>query len=398
MTDTPTTEFDWDRWRGEWTLQPGVTYLNHGSFGPSPDCVRRARVELLDALESQPMDFLVRRLEPLLDDAAEKLGAFVGCRGDDLIFVPNATTGMNIVADSIELNSGDEVLLTDHEYGAVVRIWGRKCGRAGARSVTAPLPLPLDSTGALVDALFEKVTDRTRLIVVSHVTSQTAAIFPIADICRRARAAGIPVCVDGPHAIAMTPLKLSEFGCDFYTASCHKWLSAPFGSGFLYVSPRWRGKLDPTVTSWGKSLSGRPGSWRDEFYWPGTYDPTAYLAVPAAIAFLERVGLETFRSQTHALAEYARHAVSEFSGADSFVPDDPTWYGSMITVPIPRVARSDAWPGKPHPLQVALWERFQIETPVFEWKQRLCLRVSCHLYNSPADVDHLLDALPQLTP
>lgn len=391
-------QFDWDRWMGEWTLEPGVTYLNHGSFGPSPDCVRRAREEWLAALERQPMDFLVRRLEPLLDDAAGKLAAFVGCRGDDLVFVPNATTGMNIVADTIELEAGDEVLLTDHEYGAVVRIWGKRCGRVGAKCVTARLPLPLESHDAVVDAIFNCVTDQTRLIVVSHVTSQTAAIFPIAEICTRARAARIPVCVDGPHAVAMTPLRLSDLGCDFYAASCHKWLSGPFGSGFLYVAPRWRGKLEPGVTSWGKSLSGRDASWRDEFYWPGTYDPTPFLTLPAAIEFLHRVGLEEFRARTHALARYARQAVAGFSGGTPFVPDDPAWYGSMITVPLPNVPRSDAWPGKPHPLQVALWEKFQIEAPVFEWKQTLCLRVSCHLYNRPEDVERLIDALRQLAP
>lgn len=397
MTDLSLDQFDWDHWTSEWSLEPGVTYLNHGSFGPSPDTVRRARVQWLDALERQPMDFLVRRLEPLLDEAAARLGAFVGCRGDDLVFVPNATTGMNVVASSIELAAGDEVLLTDHEYGAVVRIWGQRCGRVGAKCVTARLPLPLETKDAVVDALFESVTDRTRLIVVSHVTSQTAAILPIAEICQRARAEQIPVCVDGPHAIGMVPLQIAELGCDFYTASCHKWLSGPFGSGFLYVSPRRRGRLQPPVTSWGRSLSGRQASWRDEFYWPGTYDPTPFLALPAAIDFLERVGLEEFRSQTHTLARNARQRVAEFTGGEPFVPDDPAWYGSMITIPLPEVPRSDAWPGKPHPLQVVLWERFQIEVPVFEWRQRLCLRVSCHLYNRPEDIDRLLDALQEAT-
>ena len=397
MTENTETTFDWDRWGREWTLEPGVTYLNHGSFGPSPDCVRRVRERWSETLERQPMDFLVRQLEPLLDDAAEKLAAFVGCRGDDLIFVPNATTGMNIVAGSIELRDGDEVLLTDHEYGAVVRIWGQRCGRAGARTVTSRLPMPLESPDAIVDALFERVTDRTRLIVVSHVTSQTAVILPVAEICRRARAERVPVCIDGPHAIGMVPLQLSELDCDFYAASCHKWLSGPFGSGFLYVAPRRRGAIAPNVTSWGKSLSGRPSSWRDEFYWPGTYDPSPFLAVPAAIEFLQRVGVEEFRTQTHALARYARHEAAEISGGAPFVPDDSNWYGSMITVPLPEIARSAAWPGKPHPLQVALWERFQVEVPVFEWRQQLCLRVSCHLYNRTEDVDRFLDALRQLT-
>lgn len=414
--------FDWDRWRGAWSLAEGVTYLNQGSFGTSPNSVRDARQRWYAELERQPMDFYVRRLEPLLDDAAAKLGAFVGCRADDLIFVPNATVGMNIVAENVPLGAGDEVLLTDHEYGAVVRIWGRRCSAVGAKTVLARLPQPLDANSptptrsvsegshpsltlragdmarhdALVDAIFERVTDRTRLIVVSHVTSQTAAIFPVATICRRARERNVPVCIDGPHALAMVPLNLREIDPDYYTASCHKWLSAPFGSGFLYVKARHKQGLRPAVVSWGKSLSGRPASWKDEFHWFGTYDPSSFLAVADAIAFLEHAGIDDFRRQTHALARYARCRVAEVTGGDPFVPDDPRWYGSMITIPLPRVPRSDAWPGQPHPLQIALWERYRIEVPIFEWQERLCLRVSCHLYNKPADIDRLVEALQQL--
>jgi isopenicillin-N epimerase len=388
-------DFDWHRWRGAWTLAEGVTYLNHGSFGSSPDVVRAARQRWNDELERQPMDF-VRRLEPLLDEAASKLGAFIGCRGDDLVFVPNATVGMNIVAGSVGLGPGDEVLLSDHEYGAVVRTWGRRCSAAGARTVVAHLPVPLETRDALVDALFARISERTRLIVVSHVTSQTAAIFPVEAMCQRARERGIPVCVDGPHALAMVPLDLRQIDPDFYTASCHKWLSAPFGSGFLYVKPRHRQQLHPAVVSWGKSLSGRPASWKDEFHWFGTYDPSAYLATVDAVHFLEHVGLADFRRRTHALARYARHSLLKVTGGEPFVPDDPTWFGSMITIPLPRVPRSDAWPGQPHPLQAALWERHRIEVPVFEWQGRLCLRVSCHLYNTPDDIDRLAAALSKL--
>jgi isopenicillin-N epimerase len=391
-------DFDFSRWPRAWSLREGVTYLNHGSFGPTPDVVRDARQRWFAELESEPMDFYVRRLEPLLDAAAERLGRFVGCRADDLIFVPNATVGMNLVAASIGLQPDDEVLLTDHEYGAVVRIWGRACADTQAKTVLAHLPRPLQSTSELVDALFARVTPRTRLIVVSHVTSQTAAIFPVAEICRRARERNISVCVDGPHAVAMVPLQLSEIGCDYYTASCHKWLSAPLGSGFLYVRGRHKSELQPVVTSWGRSLSGRPASWKDEFHWFGTYDPSGYLSIPDAIEFLELVGLEQFRSQTHALARYAREQVLRVTGGEALVPDDPQWYGPMATITLPRVPKSEAWPGQPHPLQVALWERFQIEIPVFEWQGTLCLRVSCHLYNTPADVDRLVQALGELVP
>jgi len=379
----------------EWSFPPGTTYLNHGSFGPSPRCVQEAREQLQRRLEAQPMDFFLRQLPPLFLAARAKLAAFVGADSDDLIFVDNATVGMNVVAASIELQPGDEVLCNDHEYGAVLRIWERKCQAAGAKLVVQQLPSPLRSIDELVDAIFAAASDRTRLLVFSHITSPTAVIFPAAEICRGARERGIPVCIDGPHAVAMLPLDLRALDCDFYTASCHKWLSAPFGSGFLYVHSRWQASVRPAIVSWGRTLDGEQPSWRDEFHWLGTRDPSAWLAVPAAIDFLESYGIERFRQQTHELARYARQRVTELTARHSaglaskflepLVPDEPTWYGSMAAMPLP--------PGEAEPLQRALWERHGIEAPIIDWSGRRLVRVSCHLYNSAAQVDRLVEAL-----
>lgn len=389
---------DWNEYRSEWSLAEGVTYLNHGSFGPAPDVVIAARQRWFAELERQPMDFLARRLEPLLDEAAAVLARFVGCHADDLVFVPNATTGINIVARSVDLAAGDEVLLTDHEYGAVTRIWGNACSRVGARTVVARLPLPLSNTADVVDAVFARVNERTKMLVVSHIASYTAVALPIAEICRRANQRGVLTCIDGPHGLVQAPLSLRELECDFYAASCHKWLCGPIGSGFLYVRGRHKSRMQPAVISWGRSFAGRPASWRDEFIWVGTDDPSAYLAVADAVRFIESVGSEEFRRRTHALAQYARNRIAAIARSDPFTPDDPAWYGSMATIPLPHVARSSSWPGEPHPLQRALWEEYRIEAPVFEWQDRLCLRVSCHLYNTPADVDRLCAALDELCP
>lgn len=391
-------EFDWSRWRPAWSLPEQVTYLNHGSFGPAPDVVIASRQRWFAELERQPMDFLARRLEPLLDEAAGVLAAFAGCAADDLVFVPNATHGMNIVARSLELAVGDEVLLTDHEYGAVARTWGRTCSRCGARTVIAPLPFPITDREQVVDAVMARVGPRTKLIVISHIASYTSVVLPIEEVCRRAAERNVPVCIDGPHGLAQVPLRLRALGCDFYTASCHKWLSGPIGSGFLYVRGRQKSKLQPAVISWGRSFAGRGASWKDEFVWVGTNDPGAYLATADAVRFLGQVGPDAFRRQTHALARYARHQVAAVTGGEPLTPDDAAWYGSMTTIPLPRVRRTSSWPGRPHPLQTALWEEFAIEAPVFEWQERLCLRVSCHLYNRPADIDRLCAALAQLCP
>jgi isopenicillin-N epimerase len=376
----------------EWSFPEGVTYLNHGSFGPSPRSVRETRQTWTEVLERQPMDFYLRRMETELDRAAEKLGAFVGADANDLLFCDNATVAMNIVAHSVSLQPGDEVLCTDQEYGAVMRIWRRACERAQARIVVQSLPRPITTAEELVAALMSGVTERTKLIVVSHITSQTAVIFPIEAICREAAKRGVPVCVDGPHALAMVDLNLRRLGCDFYCASGHKWLSAPFGSGFLYVAKRHQQHLSPPILSWGGSVSGRPAHWQDEFRWLGTRDPAPFLAMPAAIEFLERFDLEKFRRQTHDLARYAWQRIVELTGLEPPIPDSHEWYGSMIALPLPQ---GDGPPnqGIRDQLQTPLWEKFGIEIPIIHWRGERLIRVSCHLYNSREQIDHLCTAL-----
>lgn len=386
----------WLRWRDEWSLDEDVTYLNHGSFGPSPLCVQEARRRWSQRLESQPMNFFLRELESQRDHATERLGEFVGADPEDLIFVDNATFGMNIVAASLPLEAGDEILVTDHEYGAVSRIWRERAKQAGAEVVTANLPFPIRSASDLVDHFFTYVTERTRLIVVSHITSPTAVILPVAEICRRARNRKVPVCIDGPHAVAMVRLNLQNLDCDYYAASCHKWLSAPFGSGFLYVAKRRQASVRPGITSWGGSLEGRPHSWKDEFNWIGTRDPAAFLSIPAAIDFLHDSGLEDFRRRTHALAEYAREQLVKLTGLEPPWPDSPEWYGSMIACPLPK-APNDAPAGvQRDPLQHTMWHRHRIEVPIIHWRGNRFLRVSCHLYNSKADIDFLISALKEM--
>ncbi len=391
MTDTATS-CTGDTRETCWSLAPGVTYLNHGSFGLSPQPVRAARRAWLDQLEANPMDFFVRKLEPALDKAAESVGQWLSCAGRDLIFVPNATTGMNIVAASVPLAAGDEVLMTDHEYGAVRRLWGRRCSAVGAKTTLASLPTQWTHTDEILDALFDRVTDRTRVIVVSHVTSQTAVEFPATEICRRARECGILSCIDGPHALAQVEVDLTQIGADYYAASCHKWLSAPLGSGLLYVRRNHQSSLQPVVTSWGRSLCGRAARWQDEFHWPGTFDPTGYLTIPSAIEFLKSVGWSTFREQTRALASQAATQLeSEFSAVP--LMGGPNRGLSMVTVHLPNVPRSESWPGQPHPLQVRLWDEHRIEVPVFDWHEGVHLRVSCHLYNTTDDITRLIAAM-----
>ena len=382
--------------KSQWSIPDDVTYLNHGSFGPSPRSVQDVRNQWSARLESQPMDFFVRQMEGHLQAARQRLGEFIGAAEDDLVFVDNATYGMNIVAANVDLQPNDEVLVTDHEYGAVLRIWRRVCRQAGAKLVVQKLPQVHVSPAETADEFLKGVTGNTRLIVVSHVTSPTAIILPLKQICHRARELGIPVCVDGPHAVAMIPLNLRALGCDYYTASCHKWLSAPFGSGFLYVARKHQQSLDPPIMSWGGSISGQTANWKDEFNWSGTRDPAGFLAVPAAIGFLETAGIDKFRRSTHDLAQYARSQITAMTGMAPSVPDSDDWYGSMITLPIPVSGDDPPKDGQRDPLQDALWQQHKIEIPIIHWHGKRFIRVSCHLYNNRNDIDHLVDALKKL--
>ncbi len=382
--------------RSEWLIPDGVTYLNHGSFGPTPRCVLEAREEWSRRLAAQPMNFYLREMEPALDEAKGALAKFLGTEARHLAFVDNATAAMNIVALTVPLAADDEVLLNDHEYGAVQRLWRAAAGRSGAKVVTAQIPVPVNSVDGVIEPVFAAVTPRTKLIVVSQVTSPTAMVLPVREICLRAAERGIAVCIDGPHAIAMRDFSLRDLGCDFYCASLHKWLSAPLGSGFLYTAPKWQAKLQTPITSWGRSLGGKPARWQDELNWLGTRDPAPFLAVPKAIDFLAAHGLAKFRETTHDMAQRARQMLEHVTGGAALVPDSSEWYGSMITVPLSDGGPRRTQPNAIDPLQRALWERFRIEVPIVDWHDRRHIRVSCHLYNTDEELRLLEQALRKL--
>lgn len=382
--------------RNLWSIPDDVTYLNHGSFGPTPRDVFSVQQEWSQRLASQPMNFFLREMEPALHEAAGALAKFVGTEARHVAFTDNATVAMNIVARTVPLAAGDEVLLNDHEYGAVLRIWREAAAQAIAKVVTARIPVPISTAADVLEPLFAAVTERTKLIVISHVTSPSAIVFPVAEVCRRARELGIAVCIDGPHAIAMRDVSIKDLDCDFYCASLHKWLSAPLGTGFLHVAPKWQSRIKSPIVSWGRSVGGLPAKWQDEFNWLGTRNPAGFLAVPAAIRFLERFGVEHFRETTHELAREARRMLESVTGNVALVPDSPDWYGSMITVPLPSNGPQRSQPNAMDPLQSALWDRYRIEVPVVDWHGRRHIRVSCHLYNKQDELDRLQCALTEM--
>jgi isopenicillin-N epimerase len=380
---------DSQRWRDEWAIQPDTIYLNHGSYGPTPRVVRECQINWQERMAHQPMDFFARHFEPAWLAARERLAEFVGTQPNNLVFMENSTAAMNVVANSFSLHPQDEVLLTDHEYGAVLRIWRRACQSAGAAAPqVASLPKKFESAEEVVNAIFAAANERTRLLIVSHITSPTAVILPVKKICDEAKRRGIAACIDGPHAPAQAPLEIDALGCDFYTASLHKWVSAPIGSGFLYVAPHRQHAVRTQQLSWGRLLPTKPTEWWEEFVWPGTRDPTAYLASSAAIELLEHVGPSYFRARTHSLATYAREGIVALTGLESPTRDRDEWYGSMVSVPLPL--------GDAAALQKSLWHKYGIEVPVVDRSGQRSIRVSCHLYTGVDDIDALLQALATL--
>lgn len=377
--------------RDHFLLRPDVVFLNHGSFGACPRPVFEAYQRWQLELERQPVEFLGRRSRRLLREAREALGGFVGADPDDLVYVPNATTGVNAVARSLDLRREDEVVVTDHEYGAVERTWQAACRERGARLVRAAVPVPVRTPGEIVERVWSAVGPRTRVLAVSHITAATALILPIAGLIERARAAGILTVIDGAHAPGQIPLDLRRLGPDFYSANCHKWMCAPKGSGFLYARADLKDILRPPITSWGDAADGAvPSHFLNEFEWQGTEDIARYLAVPEAIRFLREHDWEAVRARAHALVRRFREAVAALTGAAPLCPDGAGWYAQMASMPIPVPVEEAAV------FQRRLYDAFGIEIPVFPWNGRSLLRISVQAYNTADDVDALVRALGRL--
>ena len=356
--------------RAPFLLDDGVVFLNHGSFGACPEPVFAEYQGWQRELEREPVAFLARRLNGLLEAVRAQLGAYVGADPEGLVLLPNATAGVNVAARSLELRPGDEVLSTDHEYGAMRFVWQDACERADATWVEQPVGIP---AGDVVEEVWSGVTPRTRVLFLSHITSPTAIRFPVEELCRRAREAGILSVVDGAHAPGQLDLDLEALGADVYTGNCHKWLCAPKGSGFLWARSELRDLLRPHVISWGapsERFTERHAS-------HGTVDPAAYLAVPAAIAF-HREHLAPARADCHALlAEFMPLLGAPVAAS----------FEQMASVELPSCDAAD--------VRRRLWREHRIEVVADEWNGRPLLRVSVQVYNTRDDLQTLAEALTE---
>ncbi len=388
-----------------WPLDPGVRMLNHGSFGACPRCVLQRQAELRQQMEAEPVRFLVRQMPPLMDESRRALANVIGAEVEDLVFVSNATAGVNAVVRSLRFRPGDELLVTNHGYNACNNVVRYVAAREEARVVVAEVPIPIESPDQVIQTVLAKVTDRTRLAVLDHVTSPTAVVFPVEGLVDPLSRRGVDTLVDGAHAPGMVPLDVKRLGAAYYVGNAHKWLCAPKGAGFLYVRRDRQEGIQPPVISHGYNQS-RSGYTRfqDAFDWQGTDDPTAWLCVGEAIRFLAQLfpgGLEELIARNHRLAVVARKMLCERLSLRPVCPEE--MLGAMAAMVLPAgvtegaacvASGSESAPR----LGSQLLERFGIEVPVHYWPAapQTILRISAQVYNRISEYVRLAEALKEL--
>jgi isopenicillin-N epimerase len=386
-----------EEWAALWPLERGIAFLNHGSYGACPSEVLRHQAALRAEMEAEPVRFLGRELEERLDAAREGLAAFVGADPDDLAFIANATGGVNAVLRSLAFSAGDEVLTTDHCYTACRNTLDYVAARSGVKVNVAVIPFPVASPEAVLEAVLAKVTPSTRLALLDHITSPTGIILPIERMVADLRRRGVETLVDGAHAPGMVPVDLRALGAAYYSANCHKWICAPKGSAFLWVRRDRQADIHPLTISHG-ATGVRPGRsrFRLEFDWTGTLDPTAWLTVPKAIAYMGSLvsgGWPALMARNRALALAARELLCAAAGSAPPSPDG--MIGSLASIVLPDSPTVETGWRIRDPIQGRLFDDWGIELPIMRWPAppKRLLRISVQLYNTPGQYVHLAEAL-----
>jgi len=375
---------DWgEAVRHEWDLDPAFLTVNHGSYGATPRVVIAAQREWQRRMESQPVRFFGREAPAALRAAAEKLAAFLGARGDDLVFVENATVGCNAVLRSLDFGRGDDILVLSHGYGAVVKAARYVASRTGARVVEAAIPFPRADDDAVVAAVAACLTHRTKLAVLDHVTSASALVLPLRRLADACHAAGVQVLADGAHGPGNLDLDVPATGADWYVGNCHKWLCAPKGCGFLWAAPTQQAKLHPVTISHGYGQG-----FLAEFDWTGTRDMSAYLAVTAALDFHERIGGGALRARNGALAAEGAALLAGRLGSETGSGNAATNAMGLVRLPL----SGDLSPERALAVRELLMDA-GTDAPVNEVDGQIWLRISAQAYNTRADYERLADLL-----
>ncbi len=375
--------------KDDFLLNPDIVFLNHGSFGATPKPVFDSYQQWQRVLETQPVDFLGRRFNDLLYQSREELATFLKVDPLDIVYVPNTTYAINTVARSLNLSLDDIVLTTDHEYGAMDRTWSFLASKSGFSYLPVCLPDPIPDIEELVKVFKDKFSPNVKALFLSHITSSTAVVFPIKQICQAAHQAGILTIIDGAHAPGQIPLDIESLGVDFYAGNLHKWLCAPKGSAFLWASRPVQHLIKPLVVSWGYQ-SDHPGPSRfiDLLEWSGTTDISAYLAVPDAIRYQKTHHWDQVQTTCHQKADQLNKSIQKLTELPSLCCNE-SQFAQMFSARLPGFVDVDE-------MKKRLYGTYHIEVPLHRWRGNNLIRVSIQAYNCDEDLSRLLDALSQM--
>jgi len=375
--------------QSQFLLDPNITFLNHGSFGACPKPIFEEFQRFQLELETEPVDFIVRRQPKYLRAARESLSKFIGCNAGDLFFTSNPTFAINVIMRSIRLNEGDEILSTNHEYGAMDRTWNFYCRKTGAKYIRQNISLPITSKEQIIEEFWKGYNSNTKVVFLNQISSSTALIFPVKEICDKAQQLGLITIVDGAHIPGHIDLDITELNPDYYTGTLHKWMLAPKGSSFLYVKPEFQADLEPLVVSWGyESIAPGESQFLDYHELQGTRDVSAFLCTPKVVSFLEKNNWkEVSKSCKHlVLKNYQRFC--DLVGTQPLCPVTEQFLGQMASIRI----NTD----KPAELKNMLYDKYKIQIPVMPLNGNFYIRFSINAYNQQDDLDKLYYALEEI--
>jgi len=372
--------------RDAFLLRNDVTFLNFGSFGACPKPVFKKYQEYQLELEQEPVLFMTSTGLQYLKQSRQALGEYINCDADDLVFLPNPSHAVNLVAKSFPLKRGDEVLATNIEYGACDKAWQFYCEKAGAVYRRQPIRFPLESKEDFVEQFFSGLSPRTKLIFISHITSSTGLRLPVEEVCRVAKEKGLLVFVDGAHAPGQIPLDLQALNADIYTGACHKWMMTPKGSSFLYVKKQHQDLFDPLVVSWGyKALFPSNSRFLDYHQQQGTRDISAFLTIPDAIQFMEMHQWSEVSRHYREMVQENAPAFCELLGAQPIAPINDNFVLQLYSARIKTT--------EPEKLHDHLFSEYKIQIPVVRHDDKVYLRYSLNAFNTQADMDKLFAAI-----
>jgi len=376
------------KFKSKFMLDPEIVYLNHGSFGACPKNIFNSLIKYQKLLEFEPVKHLAHDVFEYLEKSRESLGNYINCNKDDVVFSPNPSTALNTVIRSLDLNDGDEILTTNHEYGALDKTWKYICKKTGAKYIQKIIPLPLESKEDFINNFAEGITKKTKVIFLSHITSPTALIFPVKEICKIAREKNILSIIDGAHAPAQINLDISDINPDIYVGACHKWMCSPKGVSFLFSKKEYQNKIDPLVISWGYEPDKiNNNQFIDYHQWQGTRDMSAFLTIPETINFLEKNNWREVTKECYKINLWAKKEINSLLNEEELSTDE--FNGQMCS--FYYKSKKDL-----NDFNIKFYLKYKIQLPFIEWNDKTLFRISIQAYNSKNDINFLLNALDDL--